>query len=168
MRHSSSISSPPFRKRTRGAVDSRSCTLTSVHVEQYLPAGREPEPDQVLHHLLLPVHHDRAPAGQVGKVDAVPAPVEAQLYAAMNEPLAAHALARAARFEEIHGALLQHARAHAALDVVAAADLDDDRLDALQVQEMGQQQPGGSGADDGDLGVDAHEGPSVECRGWLP
>ena len=127
-----------------------------VHLEQGPPAGREPEPDEILHQLLLPVDHDRAPAGQLGKVDAVPAPVEAQLDAAMDEPFAAHALSRAALLEDVHRALLQHARAHAVLDVVPAPCLDDDRLDALEVQEMGEQQPGGSGADDGDLGVDPH------------
>ena len=49
--------------------------------------------------------------------------------------------------------LLEHAGAHALLDVLARARLEDDRLDALQVEQVGQQQPGRAGADDPDLGV---------------
>ena len=47
--------------------------------------------------------------------------------------------------------MLQHACAHAVLDVIAAARLDDDGLDALEMEQMRKQQPGRPGADDADL-----------------
>ena len=56
-----------------------------------------------------------------------------------------------ARFEEVHRALLEHARAHAMLDVVAVAALEDDGIDARAVQEVRQHEPGGPRADDADL-----------------
>ena len=44
---------------------------------------------------------------------------------------------------------------HAIDDVVAAAVLDDDRVDAVQMQQMAEQQPGRTCADDSDLRPDA-------------
>ena len=63
------------------------------------------------------------------------------------------ALADARVGEEVDRALLEQPGAHALLDVLAAAALEHDRLDALAVQQVAEQQPGGAGADDGDLGA---------------
>ena len=43
--------------------------------------------------------------------------------------------------------------AHALAHVLLAAVLEHDRLDALEVQEVSEQQPGGAGADDADRDV---------------
>ena len=61
--------------------------------------------------------------------------------------------------EQVDGALLEHAGAHALLDVVAAAGLEHHRLDALPVQEVREQEPGRAGADDPDLRAHVH---------WIP
>jgi hypothetical protein len=53
--------------------------------------------------------------------------------------------------EDLDGTVLEHARADARLHVLARAVLDDDRLDALLRQQVGEQEPGRSGADDADL-----------------
>ena len=100
--------------------------------------------DQVLHDFLLAVHHDRAAAGQRRKVDAVgPAAAEAQLDAVVRRgPRGACARRRRTRVEEIDGALLQHAGAHAMLDVIAVAVFEDDRIDARAMQQMRQHQAG--------------------------
>src|SRR5262249_58859454 len=98
----------------------------------------------------------RAPAGQCGEIDAVAAPAEAQLDAAVYQPLAPHAIAHAALGEQVYRALLQHAGAHAALAILAAAELQHDGLDAEEMQQMREQQPGRSRADDADLGFNAH------------
>ena len=124
-----------------------------VDLEAQLAAGLQPRGDEVLDHLLLAVDGDRPPAGELGEVDAVPAPVEAQLEAVVDEALAVQALGDAGRVEQVDGRLLEHAGAHARLDVLARARLEDDRLDAPQVQQVGQQQPGRTGPHDPDLGV---------------
>ena len=49
--------------------------------------------------------------------------------------------------------LLEHPGAHARLHVVARARLEHDRLDALPVEQVGQQQPGRTGPHDPDLCV---------------
>ena len=105
-------------------------------LEQDLPAGGEPHRNQVLDHFLLTVDRDRTPAGQRRKVDAVSLAAEAQLDAAVNQALPAHALAHACLVEQVHAALFEHTGAYAVLDVVATAVFDDDRLDAIPMQQM--------------------------------
>ena len=60
-------------------------------------------------------------------------------------------LADAGVAQEVDRPLLQDARADPPLDVVAAAALQDDRLDALAGEKLGERQAGGAGADDADL-----------------
>ena len=80
-----------------------------------------------------------------------PRPVEAQFDAVMNQPFAPHALAHARFVEQIHRALFEHARADALLHVLARLALDHDRVDALQVEQVRENQAGRSGSDDADL-----------------
>ena len=49
--------------------------------------------------------------------------------------------------QQVHGALLQDASPDPVDDMVTAAVLDDDRIDAIEVKEMAQQEPRGAGAD---------------------
>ena len=88
-------------------------------------AARNARGDQILHDLLLPVHGDRAAARELVERDAMIGALEAQRDSAMHEPLAIHALADPRVAHELHGALLQHARAHALLDVLPAPALED-------------------------------------------
>src|SRR5207245_699458 len=98
----------------------------------------------------------------------VPLAVELQLDALVDDPLALHALADPRLAQEIGGALLEHARPYALLDVLAAAVLEDDGVDALEVQQVRERQPGRAGADDPDLR--AHQpsaaSSSVRCATW--
>ena len=64
--------------------------------------------------------------------------------------------------QNVDAALLEHARAHAFFDVGAASCLDHDRFDAVQVQEMRQQQSRRTRPDDADLCAFAHSFSS--CR----
>ena len=59
--------------------------------------------------------------------------------------------------QRLDGAVLEHAGTHPVLDVVAIARLEHHRLDALQVQQVRQQQPGRSGTDDRHLGAHLSE-----------
>ncbi len=115
------------------------------------PSGVETGADQVLHHFLLAVDRDRAAAGQRREVDPVSAAAEAKLDAMVQESFAGEAFADARALEELDRRMLEHARAHAMLDVVAAAVLDDDRVNALEMQQMREQEPRGPRADDADL-----------------
>ena len=76
------------------------------------------------------------------------AAAEAQLDAVMAQAFALHPLADAGFGEEIDRALLEHAGAHAMLDVVAVAALEHDRLDAGAVQQMRQHESRGTRAED--------------------
>jgi hypothetical protein len=76
---------------------------------------------------------------------------EAQLDAMVHEPLPLEALAHAHLDQEVDGALLEHAGADAALHVVAVASLKDDRLDALEMQELPEHQARRARSHDSDL-----------------
>lgn len=75
------------------------CTWLSSTID--LAAGGEARRDEILHHFVLAVDGDAAPAREVGEVDAVAPALEAQLDAVMDESLALHALADAGLDEKI-------------------------------------------------------------------
>ena len=113
--------------------------------------GREPRGDQILDDLRLAVDHDRAPAGQLVHRDMVALAVELQVDAAVDDPLAVEPRCNSQLAEEVDGALLEHARTDARLDVFAAAALEHDRLDARPFEQTRQRQPRRPCADDADL-----------------
>ena len=137
-----------------------------VDLEEEGAPGLEAGLDQVLHDLRLPVHHDRLAARQGGHVDPVPLARELQLDAVVHEPLARHPLAHAGIGEEVDDALLEHARANAGLDVLAAPVLQDHRLDPRAMEQLGERQPGRPRSDDRHLG--AHHAPSRENSAAWP
>ena len=70
----------------------------------------------------------------------------------VDEALAPESFAEASGQQQIDRALLQHAGAHALGDVRAASLLEHDRLEALEVQQVREHEPGGPATDDPDLG----------------
>ena len=145
-------------------ADARPLGIQVVHrdvsrLEQERPFRREASGDEVLHDFLLAVDRD-APAREVGERDPVPAPLEAQLDPVMNDALAVQALGHAHLGQQVDGSLLEHARPDALLDVLAAARLEDDGVDALQVQQVRKRQTRRPGADDRYLRAHRRE-PSV-------
>ena len=112
---------------------------------------RQARGDHVFHDLVLAIDGDAPAAGQARKVDAVPGAGKADLDAVVDEALALEPLAQPGLDQDIDAALLEHAGADATFDIVAAAILHDDGIDAGPLQQMGQQQPGRSRADDADL-----------------
>src|SRR5262249_9199788 len=107
---------------------------------------------------LLSVDGD-ALVDQVAKVDAVQLPAEVEKDAAMEHGLAPHALADAELDQEIGHPLLQEPRPDPMLDVVAAAVLDDDRIDSGAAQHQRQPEPGRTGARGPDLGAHVVSSP---------
>ena len=91
------------------------------------------------------------PAGQIGEIDPVPPPLEADVEAVMPQTGPSEPCTDAHRVQQVHCALLENAGPHSIDHVVTAAVLDDDRIDAIEVKEMTQQQPGRTGANDSDL-----------------
>jgi hypothetical protein len=122
-------------------------------VEENLAAGREAGLNQVLDHLLLAVDHDGATAGKVAQGDAVAPAGEAQLDAVVDQALAVHARPGAALAQQIRCSLLEHAGTHTPLDILAVTMLEHDRVHTMPREQVGKGQPGGTGADDGDLGA---------------
>jgi hypothetical protein len=110
---------------------------------------------QVARQFGLAVGGDHLAAGEAVHVDGVPRP-EHQLDAVVDDAFAVTRSADAGFAQQVHGDLLQDAGADAAQHVVAALALDDDVVDAGLVQQLAEQQAGGAGADDRDLG--AHGG----------
>jgi hypothetical protein len=104
------------------------------------PRGGQTRLDQISNDFVLAVDGDRLAAGQFGEVDAMPRPVAADIEAIVTQAVALKASPDAHRDQQIHGALLQHACPHAVDDVLAAAILDDDRVDAVEVQQVPKQQ----------------------------
>jgi hypothetical protein len=143
---------------TRAAVGERqprplSFQVGELHVadlEQERAAGAQPCFDQVLDDLRLAVDDDRL-ADQVLEVDPVPLPIELDPDTRVYLAFAAHPVADARLDQQFGRSLLEHAGPDPRFDVLAAAVLDHDRLDALQVKEMGERQTGRAGADDPDL-----------------
>jgi hypothetical protein len=108
---------------------------------------------QVARHLGLAVGGDHLAAGEVVDRDRVPLAAEHQLDGVVDDAVAVHAVAHARLVHQVHGHLLQDAGADAAQHVVAGLPLQDDVVDAGLVQQLAEQEAGGAGADDGDLGA---------------
>jgi hypothetical protein len=79
--------------------------------------------------------------------------VEAELDAAVFKALALEAIADAEFVHELDGAVFKEASADALFDVLAGAEFEDDGVDAEAVEEQGEEEAGGAGADDGYLGA---------------
>ena len=61
--------------------------------------------------------------------------------------------------------MFEHPRSDAIDHIFAASILDNDGIDAIEMKQMTEQQPGGTGADDADLGSD---GSHAQTRVALP
>src|SRR5262249_19486789 len=129
--------------------------IVDAHVarlEQNLSAVGEPTRDQVLHQLLLAVD-GHALADQLAEVDVVQGAAEGEIDTVVEHSFALHARADAGLDEKVARPLLDQSGADAAFDVVAAAVFQNHAIDALEVEEMRQHQPGRPGTDDTDLGA---------------
>src|SRR5262249_20704825 len=117
---------------------------------------------QVLRDLGLAVYDDLLAAGEAGEIDAVARAREQDVEPLVDQPLAHQARRHARALEHADHPLLEHARAEASEDVLAAAALDDDGVDPREVEQLAEKQARGAGADDGDL--NAHGSTVLPAR----
>ena len=124
-------------------------------VEDERPAAGLPRGDQIFHHLALPIHGDATPAGQRGHVDPVPRAFECEVNPVVAQALAVEAIGHPHLVQQVDRALFEHAGADPLDHVVAIVTLDDDRIDPVQMEQVPEDQAGGTRADDGHLGARA-------------
>ena len=132
--------------------------LVAQVAASFLPHG-----DQILDHLVLAVDHDRA-ARQLPEIDAMAAAAEADLDPVVDEPFRIDPGAEPDRAQEVDDALLEDAGAHAGDHVLLRPVLEDDRLDALEVEQVREQQARRPCADDSDLRPARHPLSSSTTR----
>ncbi len=121
-----------------------------LDVKENLAAVGQPSRDQILDDLLLAVDRDPL-ADQTTEIEMMQRAVEAEKDAVMPHRLALQAFADAGLHQQVGCPLLEHAGAHALLDIGTAAAFEHDRVNATAVQQMGEHQPRGAGADNPDL-----------------
>ena len=137
------------RRDVRGVVDRRrSVCLALVH--------------EVARHLGLAVDRHPLAAGEALEVDVMQRPVQRDVEAVVGQPLGVEPLGCVRLAHHLDHALLEHAGADPTEDIVPVDPVEDDVVDAGERQQPAEQQAGGAGADDGDLG--AHGCPPVEVK----
>ncbi len=152
-----SCDSPPVRKRIFGlpaAIRAADAEVVHTYIGRFqenLALRGRARVEEIGHDLILRINRDGAAVGEFLEVNAVSATAETKPDAVVGKPFAFEPLANTRLFEQIDSSLLEQAGTHALFDVLAAARLDDYRLNALQVKKMGQQEARWSGADDSDL-----------------
>ena len=117
---------------------------------------------EVASHLGLAVDHDGAAAGMLREVDPVEPAVVSDEEAVMNLAFPVHPLAAVGLAHEVREAVLEDTRPDAPEHVLAALAFEHDRVDALEMQQLRQQEPRGPAADDADL--HAHGVPLLRGR----
>src|SRR5690606_24204476 len=75
---------------------------------------------------------------------------ERDLHPVVHETLPIHSRADPGPPQDLDGALLEHARPDAPEDMVAGPPLEHDGVDAVQMQQLGEQEPRRPRADDAD------------------
>ena len=117
---------------------------------------------------MLGVNRDHPAVREILQIDAVAAPVEAQLESMVDEALPLHPLSGSDLHHQVDGRLLEHPGPDGGLDGLAAAALDNDRVDAPQMEHVREQEPGRPGSDDPDLCAHRHLHPaSTVCSDLL-
>ncbi len=106
--------------------------------------------EQVAGDLGLAIDGDVA-AGERLEVDADQPVVGGQVEAVLYQPLGVYPHVDAQPAHQTRRHRLQHAGADAPLDIGLRLTLDDHRVDAFRLEQMAEQQPRRSGADDDDL-----------------
>ena len=155
---------PVGDSRRRSAEVVQRHVLGFVHTRR---AARGARVHEIARHFGLAVDGD-ALAGQRLEIDAMALAAKADLHAVVDQPFGVQPARHAGALEHVDGARLEHASADTADHVFRAAPLQDQCVDALLVQQLAEQQPRGSRADDGYLGPDHSVNPRLRARSRPP
>src|SRR5262249_26155650 len=135
-----------------------------VRLEQNCAAVGKSTRDQIFYDFLLAVD-GHAFADEIAEIDVVQGAAECEIDAIMEHAFVLHAIADAGFDEQVARPLLDQSGTDAALDIVAAAILQDHTVDARAVEQMREHQPGGPGTDDTDLRAQVTLGhPAIVSR----
>jgi hypothetical protein len=105
-----------------------------IHLEVDRSAGSQPGIDQIFDHLTLTIDPDRPATGKVAQGNPVTVAVEAQLDAMVNQAFTPESVSKTGFTQQVNRALLENAGPDALLNVLAAARLQYNRINAIQVQ----------------------------------
>ena len=106
--------------------------------------------DQVLGKLGLSVDDHLLP-GELVDLDADQALAIGEVEACLHQPFAIHPRREPELLHQVGRDAFQHAGADPSLHMFTGLPLDDDGVDARLAQQMPEQEPGGPGANNGDL-----------------
>ena len=126
----------PGAEADGGAVGLDPLDLDRLRLPDDLAARLDAGRVEILDDLVLPVERDRPAAGELLEVDAVMATRPAQLDAVVHRALLGHPVADAGVAQQLRNVVLQDAGADGRLDRLAAARVEDDRVDPLERQEV--------------------------------
>lgn len=121
-----------------------------INFEQNIATCCKARVDQVLDDFCLRVDGDCF-SGELFEVDTMTSTIEAELDSVVHQAFALHALANAGFGQEINCVLFENPSANALLYVLAAAALDYNGLDSVQVKQVGENKACGPGANDANL-----------------
>jgi hypothetical protein len=100
---------------------------------------------------MLRVNHDALAIGQILEVDSMAASSEAQLDPVVDESFGLHPLGHAHLGEQVDCLLLEDAGTDALLNILAAAVLDYDGIDSIEIEQVREHQSRGPCPNDPDL-----------------
>src|SRR5579862_1432393 len=94
--------------------------------------------------------------------------LETNFHTTMNQPFALHSFTEAHFYQKVDGTLLQHSGPYPLLAVLPTSSLDYDRMNALSVQQVRQDQPRGPRTYNPYLCPYLHYYYYFFCGGFLP
>jgi hypothetical protein len=103
------------------------------------------------HHLVLAPHHHAAAVDQIGKIDAMGGPAEAQHDAVMNQPLPAHAGSDAGLLKQSGRSVFENAGTRPTFHGSLGSGFENDRLDPFLLEQVRQEKSGRPRSHDPDL-----------------
>jgi hypothetical protein len=155
------VGAAPTSVADRGMIAVKTRDADVARLEDGGAPGRRARVHEVLGHFGLSVNRHPI-ARKTLEVDAKRAAGESQREPVVHQSLALQTLVDLGRGKQINGALLEDSGADPPLDVAARLAFEHHAVDAVKMQELGKQKPGGSGADDCHLST-SHDGILKMC-----
>src|SRR5437868_15385532 len=101
--------------------------------------------------------------GQIGQIDSVSLSFESKLAPLVQCALRDHPASKANLLKQIHGSPLEDSSTDSRFDFLSAPRLNHDRVDALEVQEVRQQQASRACTQDSFLSSQNHLRPCIHA-----